>query len=92
MAKNDSACTCDGGCSKSRGGCGCGAMCAGAFGGIVGVAVAAVVAAVVMRRLGPRLMRRMMMRMMRDGECSPEMRACMEKCGCGPTDEERPGP
>jgi hypothetical protein len=30
------------------------------------------------------MMPRMMERMMRDGECSPEMRACMEKCGCGP--------
>jgi hypothetical protein len=29
----------------------------------------------------------MMPRMMRDCECSPEMQACMEKCGCGPRAE-----
>ena len=57
---------------------------AGAAGGAVAVLAMAVLAAVLMRRLGPRMMPRMMERMMRDGECSPEMRACMEKCGCGP--------
>ncbi len=59
-------------------------LLAGALGGFVAVATATIVASVAFRRLGPRMMPRMMERMMRDGECSPEMRACMEKCGCGP--------
>ena len=55
---------------------------AGAFGGVIAVAVLAVLAGVLMRRLGPRMMPRMMERMM--ARCgSEEMRACMEKCGCG---------
>jgi len=60
---------------------------AGAIGGIMAVAVVAILAAVLFRRVGPclmpRMMRGMMERMMADGSCSEEMRACMEKCGCG---------
>jgi hypothetical protein len=54
-------------------------MCAGAFGGIVAVALAAALVAWMFRCCG----RSMMERMMRGCECSPEMQACMEKCGCG---------
>jgi hypothetical protein len=56
---------------------------AGAIGGIVAVAVVAILAAILFRRIGPSLMPRMMKRMMSEGGCSEEMRACMEKCGCG---------
>jgi hypothetical protein len=59
-------------------------LLAGAMGGIIAVAALAILAALGLRRFGPALMPRMMERMMRDGECSPEMQACMEKCGCGP--------
>jgi len=48
---------------------------AGAIGGIVAVAVIAILGALLLRRVGPR--------MMSEGGCSEEMRACMEKCGCG---------
>ena len=64
-------------CSMKR------SVAAGAIGGIVAVAVAAILAAVLLRRIGPRLMPRMMKRMMSEGGCSEQMRACMEKCGCG---------
>lgn len=58
-------------------------MVAGAIGGAIAVAVLAVLGMLLIRRLGPKMMPRMMKRMMRDGECSEEMRACMERCGCG---------
>jgi UPF0716 family protein affecting phage T7 exclusion len=59
-------------------------------GGIVTLAAAAILGALLLRRFGPTLMPRMMERMMRGCECSPEMRACMEACGCRPTDADRP--
>jgi hypothetical protein len=65
-------------------------MFAGCLGGIVGVALVAILAAMLFRRMGPRMMPRIMSRMMRDCECSPEMKACMEKCGCVPAAEDRP--
>jgi hypothetical protein len=55
---------------------------AGAVGGVVAVVALAAIAALLLRRVGPRLMRRMMERMS-GGCCSEEMRACMDKCGCG---------
>lgn len=64
-------------CSMKR------SVAAGAIGGIVAVAVIAILGAFLLRRVGPRLMPRMMERMMSEGCCSEEMRACMEKCGCG---------
>jgi hypothetical protein len=58
-------------------------VAAGAIGGVVAIVALAAIAALLLRFLGPRLMPRMMERMM-SGECCPEeMRACMEKCGCG---------
>ena len=56
-------------CSMKR------SVVAGAIGGIVAVAVIAILGALLLRRGGPR--------MMSEGGCSEEMRACMEKCGCG---------
>lgn len=56
-------------CSMKR------SVVAGAIGGIVAVAVIAILGALLLRRVGPR--------MMSEGGCSEEMRACMEKCGCG---------
>jgi len=58
-------------------------VAAGAIGGIVAVAVIAILGTLLLRRVGPRMMPRMMERMMSEGGCSEEMRACMEKCGCG---------
>lgn len=58
---------------------------AGAVGGVVAVvalAAIAAIAALLLRRMGPRLMPRLMPRMS-GGCCSEEMRACMDKCGCG---------
>lgn len=54
---------------------------AGAVGGVVAVVALAAIAALLLRRMGPRLMPRMMERM--SGCCSEEMRACLDKCGCG---------
>lgn len=83
----DSNCDCDCDCARSgRGVSAKRAMFAGCLGGIVGVALVAILAAMLFRRMGPRLMKRMM----RDREFSPEMRACMEKCGCAPPAEDRP--
>jgi hypothetical protein len=57
-------------------------VAAGAVGGFVAFAMLAILAALLMRRFMPAMMPRMMKRMMADGG-SEEMRACMEKCGCG---------
>jgi hypothetical protein len=58
-------------------------VAAGAIGGVIAIMALAAIAALLLRCLGPRLMPRMMERMMSGGCCSEEMRACMEKCGCG---------
>ena len=52
-------------------------VAAGAIGGVVAIFALAAIAALLLRFLGPRLMPRMMER------CPEEMRACLEKCGCG---------
>ena len=74
-------CACDrtgsGSCCDSRR-----AMVAGVLGGIVAVVVLGALAALACRRFGPR--------MMRACGCSAEMKACMEKCGCGSPTEEPP--
>ena len=83
----DSSCDCDCRCSRTnRGVSARRAMFAGALGGIVAVALAAARVAWLFRCCG----RTMMERMVRGCECSPERRACMEKCGCGPRAEDRP--
>ena len=64
-------------CSMKR------SVVAGAIGGIVAVAVIAILGALLLRRVGPR--------MMSEGGCSEEMRACMEKCGCGKSEERETG-
>jgi hypothetical protein len=91
MAKTQPGCTCD--CTPtSFAGRGSGrrAIVAGALGGAAAVVVIGVLVAAAFRRMGPRMMPRMMGRMMRDCEGSPEMRACMEKCGCVQRSEEPP--
>ena len=56
---------------------------AGAIGGLIAVVALAAIAALLLRFLGPRLMHGCMERMMSGDGCPEEMRACMEKCGCG---------
>jgi hypothetical protein len=56
---------------------------AGAIGGLIAVVALAAIAALLLRFLGPRLMPRMMESMMSGDGCPEEMRACMERCGCG---------
>ena len=83
--KVDSRCTCDCGHPQSgKGGPAGRAVLAGAIGGIVAVFVLGFLAAALLRRVGPR----MMQRMMHDCDCPPDMRACMEKCCCGPRSDE----
>jgi hypothetical protein len=55
-----------------------GSVVAGAIGGFVAFALLAVFAGVVLSRFMPAVMKRMMA-----GGCSEEMRACMDRCGCG---------
>ena len=65
---------------------------AGMLGGAAAVVVTGVLAVWLLGRLGPRMMPRLMRRMMCDG--NPDaMRACMERCGCGPArpDDELAG-
>lgn len=61
-----------------------GPFLAGIAGGIAAVALLALLAAWLMPKLMPRVMPKMMARMMEGGEMPEAMRACMEKCGCGP--------
>jgi hypothetical protein len=58
-------------------------MTAGVIGGAIAVTVLAVLGMLLMRRMAPSMMRGMMSRMMADGDMPEEMRACMERCGCG---------
>jgi hypothetical protein len=58
-------------------------VAAGAIGGVIAIMALAAIAALLLRCLGPRLMHGCMERMMSGDGCPEEMRACMEKCGCG---------
>ncbi len=65
------------------------ATIAGGIAGAVAAASLAVLSAALLMRLASRHFPAMMARMMSgEGGCSQQMRACMERCGCGPGGKE----